>query len=456
MAFKFVKTVYQWKQLGVLNGMVILLALSVNYQELKAQTGVGTLPSGLATEKVDGPVSTIMPQQTALNASPDNAGKYILKRYEIRQMPASYRYSSIPATYIKDASWGFFYNQESLRDKPLWDSAGRYQNAAGWSSEILSGNKFHTKTMENTLGALYVGAGMGMGFYGSGDRSNVSLNTTRDDSGYTKLRSTSLSFYGKAQWEKAVGPFYPFLTVAVGPRMFYTNQVVRTYATTTDYESSTAHTSQFSASMAYELAAGVKWRIGNHVYLYGSVSEWGGSKVKLQDIDQSHFNGLDFGTKVVHQVQPVQWMWKVGIVFDLSEDRTERILVREAYYDTSEVLDMYVVDNPNNSASLNGDTSKMRNANGIEIHYLPCPCCETKRNNSQYKSVPNESSGNQTGGVIEGFESGNSGSSWDPTPSRSSGSSGPSGTVIRSSGSGGRSALPGISAPVSRPSIKSR
>lgn len=390
--------------------------------------------------------STVIAVESAVSAiapNPISPQKIEVHRMQIQQVPAKYKFVSIPSTYVRDASWGFHYSNESMLKPLAWDVQNHYQSAGGWSTEILSGNKIKYKPLEQVLGAFYIGAGMGMGFYGSGNRYNVSLSTLRDDSAYTKLRSSSFTFYLKAQWEKAFGRFYPFITFAAGPRMFYTNQVVRTYAMVTDYETSTSHNILFSTSLGYEIAAGMKLRIGNRTYLYGSISQWNGNNISLQDLDHSTFNGLAFGNSVTHEINPNQWMYKMGIVFDLSADKTQKVEERAAYLDTSYVTDVYVVNNLGDSTISNNST----NSSNQQIRYLPCPCCD--QNQPIYRK---ESSSDGMGYQRNGIDFQNNLGGFSSSPIKSNHS------VIRSgSGSTGtRSPLPGVSAPISRPAIKTR
>ncbi|MSP58504.1 MAG: hypothetical protein EXR17_06525 [Flavobacteriaceae bacterium] len=318
--------------------------------------------------------------------------------YRIEHRPAEFLYTRIPSDYIQDISWAIWYSNESINKVLDWDINGGYSKSSGWGTEFMSGNvrkKQGSSNLKNTIAlselkpniseklaknnALYWGFGMGMGFYSRGKKSNVVLNTTRDDSGYTRLVSNSMHFWGKLHWERRFGSFYPFIAIAAGPRIFYTNQQVRTYLTLSDYDSPTAHNALTSVSLAYELTAGIKKRVANHVYFFASISALDGSDVTLANLHESKFNGLAYNLDI-KQLRPTQTMVRLGVIFDLSHNNIQKKEVRAPYDDTIwySSITKTVHDSINNVK--------------VYTRYIYCPCCgqnniNTSQNqNQQYPS----------------------------------------------------------------------
>lgn len=315
--------------------------------------------------------------------------------YFLQEAYPTYSYFSYNPAYTDVATWGFWYSNESFTAKQGIAQINEYQNRSGWGTEILSGNvlpKIHPKfnnsvksdwfmnggnlaNVKNKLengnpkwGALYWGGGLGMGFYGRGNRNNVTLNTVREDSGYTYLNSQSINFWAKLHYEKKHGQFYPFASVAVGPRIYITNQQVYTYLTLTDYESPTANTVFSDAVWATEFTLGTKWKVSNGVSFMISTSLINGGDVTLVNKELSTFNGLAH-ILVKERVSSNQIQWKAGVVFDLSGSRTHRYQTANKRIDT---IWYFKEMPPPPQDTLIYDSSLKEY---VRVRYYVCPCC---------------------------------------------------------------------------------
>jgi uncharacterized membrane protein YgcG len=329
-----------------------------------------------------------------------------------------------------------------------------------WQSKGL--NAAEAKTLleksQTSRGALYAGMGIGMGFYGKGDRSNVTLNTVREDSGYTYLNNQSVSIWGKVHYEKkaqiAGVALFPFISLAAGPRIFFTNQQVKTYLTLTEYESPTANSAFSDAVFATEFSVGTKIRLGSVVSLLVSQSWWSSADIQVVDFSQSRFNGLAFDlTKA--QISGSQSQWKVGLVFDLSEKRYHQYKVADGGLDTQWYYEVQMP--PPIDSMVYDSVSKSY----TKVKYITCPCCLTNPNGQvqpqNLQALPIYIPGSKQRNDSGQWDSGSSnpsfnndgpynGGSWNGS-GRNSGSSGSSGSTGSGGGGLGRLPAPTISAP---------
>jgi hypothetical protein len=309
--------------------------------------------------------------------------------------------------YVDGVSWGMWYSNESMTDpQALAQNPDYFNTRGGWGTEFLSGNLFpkispkfkptlpanwqskgwgaadiksHLENNTASRGALYAGFGMGMGFYGRGDRNNVTLNTLREDSGYTFLTNYSVSLWGKLHYERKLQlsgvVLYPFTSVAVGPRIFTTNQEVHTYLTLTDYESPTGSNVYTKAVFASEFCLGTKIKLGQAVSLLVSQSFWSSGDIDVVDLSQSKFNGLAYDLQKV-RMNTTQSQFKVGLVFDLSERRYYSYKVSDNQTDTIWYYEAQMPP-PVDSFVYDSATKTM-----VKVKYFTCPCCVTNHTGS--------------------------------------------------------------------------
>jgi hypothetical protein len=98
-----------------------------------------------------------------------------------------------------------------------------------------------------------------------------------------------------------------------------------------------------------------------------------GTKTKQVDLDKSTFNGLSYSL-VRNEFNPNNQLFKVGLIFDLSEDRREKKLVEGHYVTVSR--DSVVVENTS-------DTT---------VIVIPCNCdCDEEKKKQKTSAKTNES-----------------------------------------------------------------
>ena len=106
--------------------------------------------------------------------------------------------------------------------------------------------------------------------------------------------------------------------------------------------------------MLLGLGAGIRWQIGKHVSIDTRYEYVGATQAKTFDLDNATFNGLSYN-RVLRDLNTSYGMFKFGIIFNLSEERTERKKVAEGYY--RETYYDSVSHDPNDTTTV----------------YLPCP-----------------------------------------------------------------------------------
>lgn len=239
--------------------------------------------------------------------------------------------------------------------------------SAGFNLQFMSGNR-----LKNTSWGLYGGFDWGMQFYGHGQKTNVVLNNTSQDSGFTRLHTYSMDFLGRAHLEYARFPIIPYVNFAAGPRIYSTGQTVSSYLDLKETESSTSHNAHLSVSMMYGVGVGARVRVSKVVSLDARYELMRGTPVNIVDMNRSTFNGLSYDLKM-DKVTPFVQQFKVGLIFDVSEGDYEKKLVKEGYY-KEYMYDSLAVDPK--------DTNKI---------YLPCncPCNTTEQHTSEYEQDNN-------------------------------------------------------------------
>lgn len=386
--------------------------------------------------------------------------------------------------YVDDVSWGMWYSNESMTsDVSLAQNPNYFQSRGGWGTEILSGNLFpklnpkfkpqapanwqnngwstadlksHLEKNPTSRGALYAGFGMGMGFYGRGDRNNVTLNTIREDSGYTYMHNYSVSLWGKLHYERKMQwggvTVYPFSSVAVGPKIFSTNQEVHTYLTLTDYESPTGSNIHSQAVFFTEFCVGAKIKLGQAVSLMVSQSFLQSGDIDAVDLAQTTFNGLAFDLHKV-RMNTNQSQFKVGLVFDLSERTYYQYKVADNHVDT---VWFYEAEMPPPVDSFVYDSVTKTK---VKVKYFTCPCCVTNQTGTAPKlyngAVPIYTPSPAAPARIPDQSSSPSNRTWNsdwnsnqnPPPSRTPSSSGWNGSSGSNSAGSGKRPAPSISAP---------
>ncbi len=238
--------------------------------------------------------------------------------------------------------------------------------SGGFNLQFMSGNRTNNKSW-----GLYGGLDWGMQFYGKGQKSNVVLNNTTQDSGFTRLRTYSMDLLGRAHLEYAKFPLVPYVNVFAGPRMYSTGQTVSSYLDLKESESSSTHNAHTSVSLMYGFGVGARLRLSPSISLDARYEMMSGTPVNLVDMDQSTFNGLNYNLKI-DKVTPRVEQFKIGVIFDISERDYDKKLVKEGYYKEYMYDSLYVDPKDSNKV------------------YLPCNCTPCPGSTGQQSKVYKE------------------------------------------------------------------
>lgn len=306
-------------------------------------------------------------------------------------VPEEYEYTELNVIQpVQDGFLGIHFTAERPRGM---DSMNQ---SAGFNLQFMSGNRIQNKNF-----GIYGGFDFGMQFYGKGKKSGVTLNTTNQDSGYTHLSTYSIDFFARGHFEYAKFRLIPYINIAAGPRLYSTNQKVASYLPLKDNESSSISNAHTSVSMMAGLSAGLRWRVGKVVSLDFRYEWMTGTPVKLVDMKNSTFNGLNYDLKI-NKVTPNIEQFKFGVLFDISEREYDKKLIKEGYWKDIAYDSLYVDPKDSNKV------------------YLPCNCspCPSSRpseasptyndtddsdNNSSTHRRTNSSSGSSGKGSFPGI-----------------------------------------------------
>jgi len=266
-------------------------------------------------------------------------------------IPETYEWvESSKSKTITDGFFGMHFTSERPRNTN--------NSSAGFNIQFMSGNNIFSEHW-----GLYGGLDWGMQFYQKGNKSNVALNNTRGDSGFTRLRSHSMDFLGRGHFEYAKYALVPYVNIMTGPRIYATNQQVASYVPLKETESSTSNNVHTSASMMYGFGAGLRLKISPFISLDARYEWLDGTNVKQVDLTNSTFNGLSYDLKYT-TVKPRQEQFKFGIIIDLSEKDYEKKIIKEGYYKIT-TIDSLQID--------------AKDSNKI---YLPCNCDPCPKNSN--------------------------------------------------------------------------
>ncbi len=101
-----------------------------------------------------------------------------------------------------------------------------------------------------------------------------------------------------------------------------TGQKVASYLDLKDNESSSSHNVSASATLLYGAGIGARVRIARSVSLDARYEILWGTPVKVVDMRNSSFNGLNYSLKM-QDIEPVYSHFKAGIIFDLYTSKRE-------------------------------------------------------------------------------------------------------------------------------------
>lgn len=285
--------------------------------------------------------------QVSSDSSKSTAGPRKVQKITYHQ--PEYTYIKKEQNYVSAFALGLDYSQESYLSKPNWDSMNQLQNAGGfniyWIGPAIGRNLWNQNGANS--GLVNWGGGFNFNHFRSGDKYNVEFNTVNRDSGYTRLKTSAVQFYLFARYEYQMGRVYPFVAFNAGINAHSTNQHSKTYLTLTEYESTSSETIESEANVYIAPEVGVRVRLNSYVSLVTSYQQRMGTDIGIIDLHNSKFNGLmpQYSANL-NKVKYETGMFKVGFLFDMSMDKHEKKIVKEGYYDTTEVLEYPPTTNP--------------------------------------------------------------------------------------------------------------
>jgi hypothetical protein len=333
--------------------------------------------------------------------NPDKFMKTITRKYWVEDR-YEYRFKK-PVGDMEKFWWGIHYTQERPFDPGLRDSMGLRTLTHGFNTQFMSGN-----IIKNSNWALYGGLDWGMQFYGRSEESIVTLNVANEDKAFTRLNNSSMDFLGRLHFEYAKFQVVPYVNLSSGPRILMTGQQVRAMLNSTEYEGNNSHNVSADATMLGGWGLGARVKISPRVSFDARYEQFYGTETDVVDLKNSSFNGATY-TLSKNRIKPDGAQLKFGLIFDLSSEEEEKILVEPGHYKT---LEEAIFTDPQDSNRV----------------FIPCPCIPCDK-----KEIIIDSRG-------EG-ESGETGTIYKNTYPR--GWQGGSG----SGSSGGKSSFPGIKTP---------
>jgi hypothetical protein len=260
----------------------------------------------------------------------------------ITYYPATYHYVPTNNHYISGFALGMDYTQERFNPDQAdmaWDSSDMYTSGSGGFNiyGLVMPNTFRNLMMKSpNMGSFNWGFGFNFNqFHRSREQKSV-INTIRQDSVLTRIESSSVSLYTMARYEWRWGVLHPFVGVQAGASIISADQISETIIAMTEYESRTSRNLHTVASAYFAPEFGARIRLTPRTSLVASYELKMGSPIKLSDLNNTQFDGIAISAPQ-HEVAYQTGMWKFGILFDLSENKQQREVDKEAYYDTAMV-----------------------------------------------------------------------------------------------------------------------
>lgn len=251
-------------------------------------------------------------------------------------------------------------------------------NSGGFNLQFMSG---HAKRLKTNKIGIYGGLDFGVQFMGKSEKSNVELNTTTLDSGFTRLSNRAYDIFARVHAEYTGNFIVPYFTAFAGPRINATGQLVKSYTPLIDHESSSYNNAYTSASLNYGFGVGIRVQLNRTISLDAKYEYMGATQAKLMDLDNAQFNGLSYSQNLSNLAQEYNF-FKFGVIFNLSTTRYEKKVVKEGYYRET-VYDSLTIDSSDEN-----------------IRYLPCKDlpCDQKTTKTKYKVEEVEENDSQPSG----------------------------------------------------------
>lgn len=258
----------------------------------------------------------------------------------------------------------------------------------GFNFKLMSSN--HLKNTNNI--GWYHGLDWGMQFYDRGERTNVILNTTNGDSAWTRLGMHHNDFFLRGHFEISYGRVVPYLTYFGGPRIYSTNQKVKSYLPLKEQESSDIHNVGRAAGLVGGIGLGTRIAFSKNVSLDFHAEAGRGTEVNLVNVNTSQFVNLNYRVQK-QRVGVDYYQFKFGFLFSFeeSEEDEEEYTPYNNRYPQQNTAPVFIYDS----------VTKTYKA------CTPCPCqCDStyRQRQNNYRSEPADEiykngSGNNAGNL---------------------------------------------------------
>lgn len=275
----------------------------------------------------------------------------------------------------------------------------------GFNLQFMSKN-----ALNNSDFGIYGGLDWGMQFHGRSDRTDVNLSTGPDDIGYTMLKSLSHTFLVRGHAEYARYRLIPYVTAFAGPRMYFTGQKVALYETPEEVDGTVRENVQTVGVMQAGVGAGARIRVVDGFSIDARYELAFANDKEVVDVNNSYLSGTNYN--FAQRIQAGNaGQFKIGLIFDFSEQGREKELVKEGYY--REVKETYFYD-PNSQRFLNNCDCDEKESKKDERNYSDRDC-ETSEDEPRKRIIDH---------LLDGMDSGNDWGSDGWTPSGGGGGGG--------------------------------
>ena len=184
------------------------------------------------------------------------------------------------------------------------------------------------------------GFGLSVNQFRSTNREIVEINTANRDKANVRWSSDNFSFYSIARYEWGWGRFYPFLGIQGGIVYASTHEYVQNYLQLSGYESNSIRHIHGSTTAFIAPEVGFRLRLSSWVSAVVSYELRSGSNILIDDYQSAQYKPLEGQFQMDRKNVSYQTQaWKFGFLFDLSGSKCQREIVRNAYYDTSYIME---------------------------------------------------------------------------------------------------------------------
>ncbi len=319
-----------------------------------------------------------------ISSKADKVAKELIKKTWVEP---KYEWTRVKHNGPISQAWiGLHYTQ-------MGETFNNENNSHGMNIQLMSGNLIKIKDI-----ALYGGFDWGFQANGRSTKKEVILNTINNDLGYTYLSSSTHDFLLRAHLEYAKGAIMPYINLAAGPRVHFTGQTVGMYNAPVDVEPTSRENVHSNTSFVVQAGAGLRLRLTDFASLDLRYEIVQGEDRNMVDLDRSNLIGTAYSLNYIPKLNNHN-AFKVGLIFDLSSSKHEKVKVKDGYY--KETKETYYVD--------------PEDANKIIV---TCdPCNENRSSNSYRPQHRNEGIDNIFNGNGDGRGNNSWGGGKSPTPS---------------------------------------